>query len=75
MTNVNQVWTGMTLNPDSDQELFQRMRAGEEEAFVALYRKRQGGIYRFALHMTGSGRRGRRDTRGVSGVDRGDLRV
>ncbi len=30
------------------------MLAGEEEALAALYRRRQGGIYRFALHMCGS---------------------
>jgi len=27
---------------------------GDEEAFVTLYRQRQGQIYRFALHMTNS---------------------
>jgi len=30
------------------------MLAGDENAFVALYRRRQGGIYRFALQMSGS---------------------
>ncbi len=30
------------------------MSAGEEEALTALYRRRQGGIYRFALQMCGS---------------------
>ncbi len=30
------------------------MAAGDEGAFVALYRRRQGGVYRFALHMSGS---------------------
>lgn len=38
----------------SDETLLQRMRAGDEEAFLALYRRRQGGIYRFALRMSGS---------------------
>jgi RNA polymerase sigma-70 factor (ECF subfamily) len=38
-----------------DDELFRRaVRGGDEEAFAALYRARQGGLYRFALHMTGS---------------------
>jgi RNA polymerase sigma-70 factor (ECF subfamily) len=37
-----------------DDELLRLMRAGDEEAFVALYRRRQGGIYRFALQMSGS---------------------
>ncbi len=31
-----------------------RLRSGDEEAFLALYRRRQGGIYRFALRMSGS---------------------
>ena len=30
------------------------MLAGEEEALTALYRRRQGGIYRFAFQMCGS---------------------
>ncbi len=30
------------------------MLAGEEEALASLYRRRQGGIYRFALQMCGS---------------------
>ena len=35
-------------------DLLQRMREGEEEAFLVLYRRLQGGIYRFALRMSGS---------------------
>jgi RNA polymerase sigma-70 factor (ECF subfamily) len=31
-----------------------RMRHGDEQAFVSLYRRRQGAIYRFAMHMSGS---------------------
>ena len=38
----------------SDSELLQSMLAGEEEALAALYRRRQGGVYRFALQMCGS---------------------
>jgi RNA polymerase sigma-70 factor, ECF subfamily len=38
----------------SDEQLLQRMLAGSEEAFTALFRKRQGNIYRFALQMSGS---------------------
>lgn len=34
--------------------LLSRLRRGDEAAFVALYRRRQGAIYRFALHMSGS---------------------
>ena len=37
-----------------DGELMRRMQNGEEEAFVALYRRMQGQIYRFALHMCGN---------------------
>lgn len=38
----------------SDDELLRLSTAGDEEAFVLLYRRRQGGIYRFALQMSGS---------------------
>lgn len=37
-----------------DDELLRAARAGDEQAFVALYRRWQGPIYRFALHMGGS---------------------
>jgi len=40
--------------PESDHELFERLRAGEEQAFVALYHRRMPAIYRFALQMGGS---------------------
>lgn len=38
----------------TDPQLVRRMTGGDEEAFVTLYRRRQGGIYRFALQMSGS---------------------
>lgn len=38
----------------SDEELLELLHGGDETAFVALYRRRQGGIYRFALRMSGS---------------------
>lgn len=38
----------------TDAELLRLMLAGDEEAFVTLYRRRQGAIYRFALQMSGS---------------------
>ena len=38
----------------TDYELLQQMKTGDEEAFVALYRRRQGSVYRFALRMCGS---------------------
>jgi RNA polymerase sigma-70 factor (ECF subfamily) len=37
----------------SDEELLARATDRDEEAFTALYRRRQAGIYRFALQMTG----------------------
>src|ERR1041385_7639491 len=39
---------------ESDETLLTRLLDGDEEAFVTLYRQRQGQIYRFALHMTNS---------------------
>jgi RNA polymerase sigma-70 factor (ECF subfamily) len=42
------------LTTPSDDELLRLMVAGDEAAFVTLYRRRQGGIYRFALQMSGS---------------------
>src|SRR5216683_274004 len=39
---------------ETDEQLLARMLNGDEEAFAALYRRRQGPIYRFALHMTHS---------------------
>lgn len=37
-----------------DGELLHRSRAGDAEAFAVIYRRCQGRIYRFALHMSGS---------------------
>jgi RNA polymerase sigma-70 factor (ECF subfamily) len=45
----------MTVNTTpSDEELLRLMRAGDEDAFTTLYRRRQGALYRFALQMSGS---------------------
>lgn len=38
----------------TDADLLRLMLAGDEEAFTTLYRRRQGGVYRFALQMSGS---------------------
>lgn len=38
----------------SDEDLLYLILKGDEDAFVALFRKRRGAIYRFALQMTGS---------------------
>jgi RNA polymerase sigma-70 factor, ECF subfamily len=43
-----------TPAPETDDELLQRSRSGDEQAFISLYRRRQGAIYRFAMHMCGS---------------------
>ena len=39
---------------ESDELLLERMLDGDEDAFAALYKRRQGAVYRFALHMTNS---------------------
>src|SRR6188474_1309962 len=41
-------------NELSDSDLLRSMLAGDEEALALLYRRRQAGIYRFALQMSGS---------------------
>jgi RNA polymerase sigma-70 factor (ECF subfamily) len=38
----------------SDGDLLKRMLAGDEEAFVCLYRRHQSKVYKFALQMSGS---------------------
>jgi RNA polymerase sigma-70 factor (ECF subfamily) len=42
------------LTEETDEQLLSRALNGNEEAFTALYRRRQGPVYRFALHMSGS---------------------
>jgi len=45
----------MTQKNDlSDNELLRLMLAGDEDALAQLYRRRQAGVYRFALQMSGS---------------------
>ena len=44
----------MDTPAETDDELLLRMRSGDEQAFLDLYRRRHGGIYRFATHMSGS---------------------
>jgi len=38
----------------SDPELLRQALNGREEQFTLLYQRRQGGVYRFALQMSGS---------------------
>jgi RNA polymerase sigma-70 factor (ECF subfamily) len=42
------------LTEQTDEQLLALAMSGDEDAFTALYRRRQGPVYRFALHMTGS---------------------
>jgi len=44
----------LVTNADPDNVLLRQALAGDEGAFTALYRRRQGGIYRFAMQMTGN---------------------
>ena len=44
----------MLLTDFTDEQLLGQTLAGDEEAFTALYHRRQGPIFRFALHMSGS---------------------
>jgi RNA polymerase sigma-70 factor, ECF subfamily len=37
----------------SDNELLEAALRGDEAAFTVLYRRRQGAVYRFALHLSG----------------------
>src|ERR1035441_7778694 len=39
---------------ETDDELLLRIRSGDEDAFLTLYRRRQAALFRFALHMSGS---------------------
>jgi RNA polymerase sigma-70 factor (ECF subfamily) len=41
-------------NEPTDEGLLCRMMAGDEEAFLLLYRRKHPPIYRFALHMSGN---------------------
>ena len=42
------------LEDRSDDQLLRLGRTGNEEAFLALYQRRHGTVFRFALHMSGS---------------------
>ena len=44
----------MTALKPTDDELLNAMLRGDEDALATLYRRRQGGVYRFALQMSGS---------------------
>jgi len=42
------------LTDQTDEQLLALALNGNEDAFTALYRRRQGPVYRFALHMSAS---------------------
>ena len=44
----------MELSNANDEELLERLIAGEEQAFVTFYRRWSKPVYRFAFHMSGS---------------------
>jgi RNA polymerase sigma-70 factor, ECF subfamily len=37
-----------------DVELIRRLAAGDDDAFLEFYRRHQGGLFRYAVHMSGS---------------------
>jgi RNA polymerase sigma-70 factor, ECF subfamily len=56
--NDKRVWSSnveMLPAPDiSDDDLTIRLRAGDEDAFTFVFRRWQGPLFRFALHMSGN---------------------
>ena len=42
------------LTEQTDEQLLALALDGDEDAFTALYRRRQRSVYRFSLHMSGS---------------------
>lgn len=38
----------------TDEELYRLMKKGDSDAFAQLYERREPGLYRYALHMSGS---------------------
>jgi RNA polymerase sigma-70 factor (ECF subfamily) len=44
----------MAEAPSADQELLRQLAKGNEAAFLSLYERYQGPLYRFVLHMSGN---------------------
>jgi RNA polymerase sigma-70 factor, ECF subfamily len=44
----------MAEPPSADQELLRQLAQGNETAFMALYERYQGPLYRYVLHMSGN---------------------
>ncbi|MBI2685825.1 MAG: sigma-70 family RNA polymerase sigma factor [Acidobacteria bacterium] len=50
-------WSRIQPEPESDnsdESLLPALARGDEAAFLAVYRRRQGSIYRYALHLCGN---------------------
>ena len=45
--------TGLVMNTLTDEELLGRFQDADEHAFVTLFRRRQGSVYRFCYAMCG----------------------
>src|SRR5690242_13853615 len=39
---------------ETDEQLYARMKDGDRHAFAELYERREPGLFRYALHMSGS---------------------
>jgi RNA polymerase sigma-70 factor, ECF subfamily len=50
---VPQAERGQVRNTLQDRDLLLRFRAGDRDAFTAIYRTHQAGVFRFARSMTG----------------------
>ncbi len=44
--------TAIEMRVIDDQALINRFKAGDREAFAAIYREHQAAVFRFAFHMT-----------------------
>jgi RNA polymerase sigma-70 factor (ECF subfamily) len=53
METARPIWLMNDSIESHDAELMRRVSTGDEAAFSEIYQRHQGGLYRFALHMTG----------------------
>lgn len=51
---AHRVKRSKATDDESDSDLLRLSAKGDEEAFLILYRRHQGPVFRFALHMSGS---------------------
>jgi RNA polymerase sigma-70 factor (ECF subfamily) len=52
--NTGAASRSMADAPSTDQELLRQLAKGNEAAFLSLYERYQGPLYRFVLHMSGN---------------------